>query len=359
MQAPLVMVRRTTLRTPCRLQSCRVPGHIFVSYVREDAAHVQRLVAALEALGFSVWLDRARLAPGDRWRDAIRHAIRDGDLFIACFSHAYAQRDRTHMNEELTLAIEELRSRPTSRAWFIPVIVAGGDVPDRLISPGESLRDLQWVNLDENWDDGLARIAYIAIQKRLATLRTTEGSPGEASGHSRAAGGVIPILAKRDTPEEASLAPPTLRLLYTLQAGKSYWRYITHQELRIHLMVLNDSPTAAVAPYLRIQVPSSFAIGPLGITSLESNAPLQLIPEAVQPPAAVIVGKPDFVIHPHTSFQVLEVTSLIRANVNVPECEIRFKAACSNSATQEGAVRIFDFEIAGILKRPIHPYETV
>jgi hypothetical protein len=49
---------------------------------------------------------------------------------IACFSTAYAERDRTYMNEELTLAIDELRARPTSRAWFLPARLDECQIPD-------------------------------------------------------------------------------------------------------------------------------------------------------------------------------------------------------------------------------------
>ena len=62
------------------------------------------------------------------------------------------------MNEELTLAIEELRQRPTNRAWFIPVLLAECAVPERSIGAGETLQDLQWVDLQRNWDDGIIKI---------------------------------------------------------------------------------------------------------------------------------------------------------------------------------------------------------
>ncbi len=51
------------------------------------------------------------------------------------------------MNEELTVAIEELRLRPTDRAWFIPVLLDDCEVPDRSIGAGETLRTLQWIKL--------------------------------------------------------------------------------------------------------------------------------------------------------------------------------------------------------------------
>lgn len=143
-----------------------MPDEVFLSYVRENGAIAERLAQDLEAAGASVWLDRTRLAPGDRWRDAIRNAIRSGHLFIACFSRDFATRDRSHMNEELTLAIEELRLRPTDRTWFIPVVIDNTEVPDRDIGAGATLRDLQWVDLSSNWTDGVASIVKVALQNR-------------------------------------------------------------------------------------------------------------------------------------------------------------------------------------------------
>ncbi|NOT08485.1 MAG: toll/interleukin-1 receptor domain-containing protein [Gemmatimonadales bacterium] len=137
--------------------------HIFVSYVREDFEIVDRLAIQLESYGLSVWLDREMISPGVRWRDAIRHAIRSGDLFLACFSPASAARERAFMNEELTLAIDELRLRPVERTWFIPVVFTGGTVPPRSISSVETLRDLQWTDLGTDWDAGVSAIADIAF----------------------------------------------------------------------------------------------------------------------------------------------------------------------------------------------------
>jgi hypothetical protein len=59
-----------------------------------------------------------KIEPGARWPDAIKNAIRDGKFFLACFSREFNERDRSYMNEELTLAIDELRERPSSRSWF-------------------------------------------------------------------------------------------------------------------------------------------------------------------------------------------------------------------------------------------------
>src|SRR5438309_10689161 len=100
-----------------------------MSFVEENRDEVRRLCQDLQEHGVHVWLDREQIRPGERWRLAIRRAIEEGAFFIACFSSEYAARDRSYTNEELVLAIEELRKRPTSRAWFIPVLLSPNAVP--------------------------------------------------------------------------------------------------------------------------------------------------------------------------------------------------------------------------------------
>jgi HEAT repeat protein len=65
------------------------------------------------------------------------------------------------MNEELTLAIEELRQRPTDQSWFIPVLLNECDVPDRNIGAGETLMAIQSVRIYEDWDKGVSQILSI------------------------------------------------------------------------------------------------------------------------------------------------------------------------------------------------------
>jgi HEAT repeat protein len=132
--------------------------HVFISYVRENSILVGKLATALRSCGVKVWLDRNDINPGQRWQDAIRDAIKSGDFFIACFSKEYFARRRSYMNEELTVAIDELRTIPTDQTWFIPVVLDETDPPARRISASECLNALQYVRLSDNWDDGIFRI---------------------------------------------------------------------------------------------------------------------------------------------------------------------------------------------------------
>jgi hypothetical protein len=125
--------------------------HVFVSYVHEDDTEVDALCAVLEAAHIPYWRDRKSLGPGDAWKAKIREAIRNGSLvFLACFSDNSRAKDKSHMNEELTLAVDEYRKRPPGRTWLIPVRFDSGDVPEWDLGAGRTLTDLNYADLFGN-----------------------------------------------------------------------------------------------------------------------------------------------------------------------------------------------------------------
>lgn len=122
--------------------------HVFVSYVHEDNTEVDKLCAVLEAAKIPYWRDRNSLGPGDAWKAKIREAIRGGSLvFLACFSDNSRAKAKSHMNEELTLAVEEYRKMPPGRTWLIPVRFDSGDVPEWDLGAGRTLSDLNYSDL--------------------------------------------------------------------------------------------------------------------------------------------------------------------------------------------------------------------
>jgi hypothetical protein len=133
--------------------------HVFLSHVREDAERIERLASALEARKIKTWIDRHHIKPGQRWQKAIEDAIRSGAFFVACFSKASAVRARSYMNEELQIAIEEIRLRPTEISWFLPIRLDNCEIPDRPIGPGFSMRSLQWLDMFPDWAEGVERLA--------------------------------------------------------------------------------------------------------------------------------------------------------------------------------------------------------
>src|SRR5215472_13989629 len=102
-----------------RVRILGVAGHAFISYAREDFERVDKLRAILEAAGIPLWLDRADLWPGEDWRAKIRAAIKDDALvFLACFSRRSIGLVKGFHNEELTLAVGELRLRRPDVPWL-------------------------------------------------------------------------------------------------------------------------------------------------------------------------------------------------------------------------------------------------
>jgi hypothetical protein len=119
--------------------------HAFISYVKDDEKLIDKLVKELKENGINVWIDKELIYPGMNWKEAIRKAISEGSFFIACFSKAYEQRQKTYMNEELILAIEEYRKRSWNIAWFVPVLLTECKVPDISLGGGITLPDIQRV----------------------------------------------------------------------------------------------------------------------------------------------------------------------------------------------------------------------
>jgi hypothetical protein len=122
--------------------------HVFISFVHENSDHVDQLCAVLEAVNIPYWRDRSKLGPGDEWKAKIRDAIRSGSMaFLACFSNESRSKEKSFMNEELTIATEEWRLRPPGRTWLIPVRFDDGPVPEWDLGAGKTLSDLNYSDL--------------------------------------------------------------------------------------------------------------------------------------------------------------------------------------------------------------------
>jgi hypothetical protein len=157
-------------------------GHVFISYVREDAGHVDRLQRVLQAAEIPVWRDTADLWPGEDWRAKIRAAITSNALvFLACFSSSSLARARSYQNEELVLAIEQLRQRPPEDPWLIPVRFDDCQIPDRDIGAGRTLSSIQRADLfGDHYDEATQRLIAAILRilgRRSGTMRLTITEP--------------------------------------------------------------------------------------------------------------------------------------------------------------------------------------
>lgn len=141
---------------------------VFISYVRENRTIVERLAGELQDYRLDVRTDFS-IPAGTLWKSYLRDQIKNGDFFVACFSEEYSRKKTSYMNEELTIAIEQLRLRPSGAVWLIPVRLNPCEIPDRDIGAGETLRSLQWVDLFDDWNTGVERIAAAAGATRASS----------------------------------------------------------------------------------------------------------------------------------------------------------------------------------------------
>ena len=135
--------------------------HGFISYCHQNKSQVDLLCHALTSNGVNVWVDRNNSIPETPWKQAIQQAINHGDFFIACFTKEYNSHEKTYMSEELKIAIENLQQKPHDKTWFIPVKLNDCDIPDIDIGEGDTLKDLEYINLYENWETGIQKILNI------------------------------------------------------------------------------------------------------------------------------------------------------------------------------------------------------
>lgn len=151
--------------------------HVFLSYVREDIEVAKYIASLLRANGMRVWIDIADMKPGLPWRDQLEAAIQSGSYFLPIFSKNWHQRKRTVANEELLWAINELRLRPLSQAWFIPVVLCPDAIPDIEFVSGKRLTDIQYVDVKNwGWKAALERLfAVFGIKEPILDSREPLG----------------------------------------------------------------------------------------------------------------------------------------------------------------------------------------
>jgi hypothetical protein len=87
------------------------------------------------------------------------------------------------MNEELTVAIEELRQRSKHRTWFIPVSLDGTDIPYIEISASETLHDLQRLDLSND----LAKVVEMIVRAAASSWEVAVDVSSEPARQTRVA----------------------------------------------------------------------------------------------------------------------------------------------------------------------------
>ena len=130
---------------------------VFLAYVEEDAAAIDRLYAGFEEGGFAPWMDRRKLLPGQNWPRAIEDAIETSDFFVPCFSRNSVSK-KGGFQAEIRYALDCARRVPLDEVFIVPVRLDDCRVPERI------QKELQYIDLFPQWGSGLRRLFSVMGQ---------------------------------------------------------------------------------------------------------------------------------------------------------------------------------------------------
>lgn len=140
-----------------RFRAHRQPK-VFLAYVTEDAAMAERLYDNLARAGFSPWMDRRKLLPGQNWPRAIELAIESADFFVACFS-SHSVDKRGGFQAEIRYALDCARRLPLDDIFLLPVRFDDCRVPRPI------QREWQYIDLFPDWTRGFDRLSATICQE--------------------------------------------------------------------------------------------------------------------------------------------------------------------------------------------------
>ncbi len=121
---------------------------VFVSYASEDRAHAANIATILKSEGFSPWLDKEKLLPGQDWRLEIEKAVEEADAIVMCLSKLSTNK-RGYVQKEIKKALDVADEQPEGAIFLIPARLEPCTVPRQLSAK-------QWVDIFE--PDGMDQL---------------------------------------------------------------------------------------------------------------------------------------------------------------------------------------------------------
>lgn len=127
---------------------------VFISYAREDKSTAERIYMDLRKNEISAWIDSKCLLPGENWEKTIRKTIKQARFFLLLISK-YSINKRGFVQKEIKEAIKIKEEFPSDQIFLIPVRL------DDTIPVDEELQNLNWVDLNRSYQQGLSRILTV------------------------------------------------------------------------------------------------------------------------------------------------------------------------------------------------------
>ncbi|MBC8548416.1 MAG: TIR domain-containing protein [Candidatus Brocadiales bacterium] len=142
----------TQISVPLHAQKeVQIVPRVFISYAKEDLLAAKEIYEYLQKNGFSPWMDKYNLFPGQNWDLEIRAEIHRSDYIIICLSQNSVSK-RGYFQKELRIALLAAEEMPEDDILIIPTRIEECDVPSSLLSR----HYLDWYL--PGWEDELLRV---------------------------------------------------------------------------------------------------------------------------------------------------------------------------------------------------------
>jgi hypothetical protein len=135
---------------------------IFISYASEDNVSANDLYEKLEAEGFSPWMDKRDLLPGDNWNWEIEKAFNSANVILLLLSKISITK-RGNIQREINEAFEKLKSKLIGDTYLIPLLIETCTVPEYIASK------VQFVNIQNAgwWNQIMSSLKKAANQQSI------------------------------------------------------------------------------------------------------------------------------------------------------------------------------------------------
>ncbi|MGD2089970.1 MAG: TIR domain-containing protein [Candidatus Aminicenantes bacterium] len=109
----------------------KMKGNVFISYSSEDFKHVLEVRKKLEEAGLTVWMGAQSLVGGEKWGKELVGFICQADVFVACISSTWVDREILAY-KEVSVACELEKKLPKEVSFIIPVRLEECNIPREL-----------------------------------------------------------------------------------------------------------------------------------------------------------------------------------------------------------------------------------
>ena len=123
-------------------------ANVFISYRKNDVVLAQQLAQEIKnAAHHNVWFDEWEITIGDSIIERMGEGLEGSSYLVLCFSSSGISSNWIGREWMSTLA----RQLNGQNIKILPVILSGG-------KPPAILADLKYINLTQNWNDGIKQI---------------------------------------------------------------------------------------------------------------------------------------------------------------------------------------------------------